>query len=49
MAAGGLVLTSDLRIMSLLIVVVGDSKEIEPKIRELGLGEIHFVERSDVK
>jgi len=34
---------------ALLIVVVGDRKEIEPRIRELGLGEIHFVERSEVK
>jgi len=32
---------------TLLIVVVGDRKVIEPKIRELGLGEIHFVERGE--
>jgi zinc protease len=29
---------------ALLIVVVGDRKKIEPGIRELGLGEIHFVD-----
>lgn len=34
---------------ALLIVVVGDRKVIEPRIRELGLGEIHFVERGDVR
>jgi zinc protease len=34
---------------ALLIVVVGDRKVIEPKIRELGLGEILFVERDEVK
>jgi zinc protease len=34
---------------ALLIVVVGDRKEIESRIRELGLGEIHIVERSEVK
>jgi zinc protease len=34
---------------ALLIVVVGDRKVIEPRIRELGLGEIHFVERKDVR
>lgn len=34
---------------ALLIVVVGDRKEIEPRIRELGLGEIHIIERSEVK
>jgi zinc protease len=32
---------------ALLIVVVGDRKVIEPKIRELGLGEIHIVERGE--
>ena len=34
---------------ALLIVVVGDRKVVEPKIRELGLGEIYFVEIGEVK
>ncbi len=34
---------------ALLIVVVGDRKVIELRIRELGLSEIHFVERGEKK
>ncbi len=34
---------------ALLVVVVGDREKIEPGIRELGLGEIHLVDRSQVK